>query len=71
MKLFIHHDKQKMFVTDIEGTDTFRVRDVSVLFGIKVEVSNKFINVPCHYNPREHIRFSVELPVEEAVCGTI
>ena len=70
MKLFINHDNQKIFVSDIYGDDMFRVRDVSILFGIKIEVSNKFIIIPCRYTPKKDIWFSCELSMEEAVCGT-
>ena len=69
MKLYINHNKQRLFVTGISSDDTFRVRDVSVIFGIKIQVNEKYYNIPCQYNPKMNIWFSVE-DEEEAVCGT-
>ena len=37
----------------------------------KIEVSNKCILIPCKYTPNKDIWFSCELPMKEAVCGTI
>ena len=65
MKLYINHNKQRLFVTGINSDDTFRVRDVSVIFGVKIQVNEKYYNIPCQYNPKMNIWFSVTADMEE------
>lgn len=60
MKLYIRHNNQERFVSDITEEDIFKVRDVSVIFGVKVQVGEKYITVDCRYNPKESIFFFVK-----------
>ena len=66
MKLFIKHNKQRLFVSHIGRDDIFRVRAVSIKYGIKIMINDKDYVIPCKYNHKRNIWFSVE-DEEEAV----